>query len=241
MLSADNARKALQFNFQPKNIKVGTPQPFTKGYDNYTGGEADIANFNLMNHVNKSFGIKGNFGEIAPGQVQNLISGFPTYLATWNGVSFINGGVPPTLTWIGTAVSPNDVSITIDPASGHFTGTLGAYGTISGQAQLVNGIWKVVNGSVSIDVIKQIFYGKISWGMTNNDGLGSTDNQIFVRSFTDLIHVDYFVTLNSAKTLASVLTVDSLQGEITGTASQVAFAGKNNIYFDGYIFPLETS
>ena len=238
MLSENNARKALQYNFNGNNIKVGNPVPFTHGYDNYSGGMGAISNFNSLMQSPTNYPITGKFGHPLPGQAQNLKSTFPHYDSTWVASDFSITGGGLTRTWIGTAVTFNDVTIVIDVATLMFTGTLGAYGTISGQAVVNMGIGSILNGTLVINSFKNIFYGKIGWGMTN-DGLGTVNHQILVNSYFDTIGLDYAITLNAGKTLEiAPVTFDSLQGEITGTASSIYMAGKNNIYFDGYIFPI---
>lgn len=239
MLSADNARKALQYNFTPNNIKVGAPQPFTHGYDNYTGGMAALGNFNSLMRDFKNYPIVGNFGSI--GAPQNLHSTFPGYNAVWQAMDFVISGGGLTRTWTGTAITPGDVTIVIEVATLLFTGTLGAYGTISGQASVSMGVATIVTGTLVINAFKNIFYGKICWGMTEDSGV-SVNHQIKVDSFFDIIGNDYTVTLNPFKTLSAeplINPVDSLQGEVTGTASVIFMAAKNNIFFDGYIFPIQ--
>jgi hypothetical protein len=236
MLSADNARKALQYNFTPNNIKVSAPQPFSHGYDNYTGGMASIGNFNSLMRSPTNYPIIGNFGRI--GDPQNLKSTFPGYNATWQALDFVISGGGLTRTWTGTAVTPGDVTIVIEVATLLFTGTLGAYGTISGQAVVNGGIASIVTGTLTINSFKNIFYGKISWGMSEDSGI-AVNHQIKIDSYFDIIGNDYTVTLNPFKTLSAeplIMPVDSLQGDVTGTASIIFMAGKNNVFFDGYIF-----
>lgn len=249
MLSADNARKALQLIFYPNNIKVGNPQPFSQGYDNYTGGSAALSNFNSMMQSNQNYPITGIFGHPGvPPQVGNLHSTYPTYGATWTGMDFVISGGGLTRTWTGTAVNPNDITIVIEVATLLFTGTLVngvgvVIGTIAGQAAVNGGIASVVSGTLTLLSFKQIFYGKISWGMTN-DNLGTVNQQILVNSYKDIVGSDYSVTLNATQTTSTdpaTKPFDSYQGEITGTASTIYMAGKGNIYFDGYLFPIRTN
>jgi len=238
MLSADNARKALQYNFNGNNIKVGNPIPFTHGYDNYTGGMAAIGNFNDLMRANTNYPIVGVLGSV--GNPQNIKSSFPSYNATWVGMDFAITGGGLTRTWTGTAVTPGDVTIVIEVATLLFTGTLGAYGTISGSVSVHMGVATIVTGTLVINAFKNIFYGKMSWGMSEDSGI-AVNHQLLVGSYFDIIGNDYVVTLNAFKTLSAeplINPVDSLQGELTGTASSIYMAARSNIYFDGYIFPI---
>lgn len=241
MLSFDNARKALQLNLGTQ-IKVGAPVPFVHGYDNYTGGMANISNFNSLMRGGGSFGLTGVFGSV--GAPQNLIAGFPTYLAQWVGTSLTVTGGGLTRTWVGTAITPNDVVIEITVATLDFVGTIGGYGTISGHASVSGAppVARVVNGTITIPtLLTNMFYGRIGWGMSEDSGI-AVNHQIKVDSFFDLIGNDYASTLNAFKTLSAdpVLNpVDSLQGQVTGLAQVVYFAGKSNIFFDGCYFPIK--
>lgn len=239
MLSAEHAKLALELNLG-NTIKVGNPVPFAHGYDNYTGGSASISNFNSLMRGGGTFGILGTFGSV--GAPQNLSSNFPIKNSAWSATSFTTTGGGATKTWIGTAISLNDVTIDIDVVTHLFTGTIGAYATIAGTASVSAGVWRVVSGTITIPTLfTNIFYGKVSWGMTN-DNLGVVNYQILLGSYFDLLGNDYEIALNSAKTLGIAPVVfDSLQGDFTGTVSSIYMAGKNNIYFDGYIFALRAN
>lgn len=240
MLSADNARAAIQLMLGD-SIQVGNPVPFSHGYDNYTGGSAAIANFNDLMAGVGTFAVTGIFGK--PNlEVLNLTGQWPSRNSKWIGTSFITVGGGATHRWRGTAVTINDVTLNIDTVTKVITGTLGSYGTFAGNAvhNGITGYWAISDLTLTIATLaKNIFYGKISWGMSN-DNLGATNQQILVKSDFDLIGADYVVTLNATETLGTAPVIfDSKQGELTGTASGIYMAGKNNIYFDGYYFPIK--
>lgn len=233
----DNAHKAVQL-FMGDTVQIGNPVRFIRGYDNYTGGGAGIGNFNNLMRGGANFGLLGNFGHV--GIPQNLSSNFPVKNSTWVATSFTLTGGGATRTWIGTAVTLNDVTIVLDVAAFTFTGTIGAYATIAGTYSFSGGIARVISGTISIPTLStNIFYGKIGWGMTN-DNIGATNYQLLVNAYSDLIGNNYSVTINATQTLGTApLIFDSKEGEVSGMASSIYMAGKQNIFFDGAIFSLK--
>lgn len=58
MLQSQYGREAIKnmYTAAGLNVTVGVPEPFNRGYDNYTGGAAGIGNFNtLMNPTGALF------------------------------------------------------------------------------------------------------------------------------------------------------------------------------------------
>lgn len=84
-----------------------------------------------------------------------------------------------------------------------------------------------------------IFYGNINWCMSN-DNLGAVNQLILVTSVWDLAGTSYSYTLQASHTTGSdpVVPFDGKEGSLIGTATQVVFYGKSEIYFSGYVFPI---